>query len=79
MKRISNFIQNNLALLIWLGVVGICLIFTLSGIKTEEGYITMSGDPPKIEEYTEKFIENANDALYRLMNEDAPTDEETIF
>ena len=54
MKKISNFIQNNLALLIWLGVAGICLIFTLSGIKTEEGYITMSGEPPKIEEYTEK-------------------------
>lgn len=78
MKKISNFIQNNLAILIWLGVVGICLIFLLSGIKTGEGYITMSGESPKIEEYTEKFIENANDALYRLMNEDAPTDEETI-
>lgn len=78
MKKISNLIQNNLALLIWLGVAGICLIFTLSGIKTGEGYITMSGEPPKIEEYTEKFIEEANEALYRIMNEDAPTDEETI-
>ena len=38
----------------------------------------MSGEPPKIEEYTEKFIESANEALYRIMNEDAPTDEETI-
>lgn len=78
MKKISSFIQNNLALLIWLGVVGICLIFTFSGNKTEEGYITMSGDTTKIEEYTEKFIESANNALYRIMNEDAPTDEETI-
>jgi hypothetical protein len=78
MKKITNFIQNNLALLIWLGVVGICLIFTLSGIKTGEGYITMSGEPPKIEEYTERFIEEANEAIYRIMNEDAPTDEETI-
>ena len=63
MKKISNLIQNNLALLIWLGVAGIRLIFTLSGIKTGEGYITMSGEPPKIEEYTEKFIEEANEAL----------------
>lgn len=78
MKKISSFIQNNLAILIWLGVVGLCLIFTLSGIKTGEGYITMSGDTAKIEEYTEKFIEEANEALYRIMNEDAPTDEETI-
>jgi len=78
MKKIANFIQNNLAFLIWLGVMGICIIFTLSGIKTGEGYITMSGEPPEIEEYTERFIEEANEAIYRIMNEDAPTDEETI-
>lgn len=78
MKKISDFIYNHLAFFIWLGVVSISIIFMLTGSKTDNGAITLNGEEPKIEEYTEKFIESANNALYRIMNEDAPTDEETI-
>ena len=78
MKKISNFFTNHLAFLIVTGIAILCLLFTILGKPTESGYITLNGQDAKIEEYTEKFIENANDALYRIMNEDAPTDEETI-
>ena len=78
LSKIKDFLANSLAWLILLGVALLCLVFMLCGTKTESGYITLDGKDAKIEEYTEKFIENANDALYRIMNEDAPTDEETI-
>lgn len=78
MKKISNFFTNHLAFLIVTSIAILCLLFVILGKPTESGYITLNGQDAKIEEYTEKFIENANDALYRIMNEDAPTDEETI-
>ena len=78
MKRIKNFVSNNLASFIWLGVSFICILFMLIGSESENGSITLNGENAKIGEYTEKFIEEANEALYRIMNEDAPTDEETI-
>lgn len=78
MNRIKNFVSNNLASFIWLGVSFICILFMLIGSESENGSITLNGENAKIGEYTEKFIEEANDALYRIMNEDAPTDEETI-
>lgn len=78
MKRIKNFVSNNLASFIWLGVSFICILFMLIGSESENGFITINGENAKIGEYTEKFIEEANEALYRIMNEDAPTDEETI-
>lgn len=76
--KIDKLITNHLAFWIWFGVATLCLIFIISGTKSDNGSITIDGKDAKIEEYTEKFIENANDALYRIMNEDAPTDEETI-
>lgn len=78
MKKISNFFTNHLAFLIVTGIAILCSLLVILGKPTESGYITLNGQDAKIEEYTEKFIENANDALYRIMNEDAPTDEETI-
>lgn len=78
MKKISNFFTNHLAFLIVTGIAILCSLLVILGKSTESGYITLNGQDAKIEEYTEKFIENANDALYRIMNEDAPTDEETI-
>ena len=77
-NKIKSAITNNLALLVWISVVIICAGFIIFGTKSENGSITLDGKPAKIESYTEKFIENSNDALYRLMEEDAPTDEETI-
>lgn len=77
-NKLTSFIMDRIALFVVLGVCGLCAVFMIFGTKSENGSITLDGKPAQIEEYTEKFIENANDALYRLMNEDAPTDEETI-
>lgn len=77
-NKISNWLTNHIALFIWLGVATLCTLFIIFGTKADNGSITLDGKAPKIEEYTEKFIENANDALYRIMEEDAPTDEQTI-
>ena len=77
MKKISNFIVENIHWFIVGFVALLCVIFIMTGTKSENGSITLDGKDAQIEEYTEKFIEDANDALYRIMNEDAPTDEET--
>lgn len=76
--KLTKLFTSHIALFIWFGVALLCSIFMLTGTKSDNGNITLDGKDAKIEDYTEKFIENANDALYRIMNEDAPTDEETI-
>ena len=78
MKKIKSFISNNLAFLIITGFAILCIAFIIFGTQTETGYISLSGKDPKIEEYTEKFIEDANSALYRIMNTDQPTDDATV-
>lgn len=78
LKSLSNFFMDHLAAFIWMGVAVLCAVFILCGTKAENGSITLDGSDAKIEEYTEKFIEDANEAMLRLMEKDAPTDEETI-
>ena len=78
LKSLSNFFMDHLAAFIWMGVAILCAVFILCGTKAENGSITLDGSDAKIEEYTEKFIEDANEAMLRLMEKDAPTDEETI-
>ena len=78
MKKIKKWFEDNLAWLIVLFVALLCAIFMFFGTRSDDGSITLNGKPAKIEEYTEKFIEDSNAALYRIMNEDAPTDEATI-
>lgn len=78
MKKISKFVERNAHWLILLGVGILCAIFLAVGHPSETGdYITLDGSDAKISESTEKFIEDANDAMWRIMNQDAPTDEET--
>lgn len=77
-SKIKNFLGDHIAFFIVVGVAALCATFLMCGTKAENGSITLDGQNAKIEEYTEKFIENSNEALYRIMNEDAPTDEETI-
>ena len=77
-KKIKNILTGNIAFMIWFGVALLCTLFIILGVKSDNGFITLDGKDAKIESYTEKFIENANDAMYRLMNEDAPTDDTTI-
>lgn len=76
--KIIDILNTYLAFWIVAGVAFLCFLFIIFGNSSNNGSVTLNGEDAKIEEYTEKFIENANDALYRIMNEDAPTDEETI-
>lgn len=78
LKKVNNWFSAYLAIWIVLGVGLLCFAFIIFGKTSNNGFITLNGEDAKIEEYTEKFIENSNDALYRIMNEDAPTDEATI-
>lgn len=78
MKKASKWFANNLDWLILLGVAVLCAVFLVCGTKSENGSITLDGSDAKIEEYTTDFIEDANEALNRLMNEDVPTDQDTI-
>lgn len=76
--KIRHFLTEHLVILI-LGFVAIlCAIFIICGVQSENGSITLDGKDAIITDSTHKFIEDANDALYRIMNEDAPTDEATI-
>lgn len=78
MKRIKKLITNNLHWLILLAVAVLVTIFISAGHPSENGYITLNGKDAGISEGTTKYIEDVNDAIYRIMNEDAPTDEATI-
>lgn len=78
MKRIKKLITNNLHWLILLAVAVLVTIFISAGHPSENGYITLNGKDAEISEGTTKYIEDVNDAIYRIMNEDAPTDEATI-
>lgn len=78
LSKLGKIWENHLAFWVWFGVATLCLLFIIAGTQSDNGSITLNGKDAKIEEYTEKFIENSNDALYRIMNEDAPTDEATI-
>lgn len=78
MNKIANLFTSSLAFLIVLGVGVLCAVFILCGTRAEDGSITLDGAPAQIEEYTERFVEDANAALYRIMETDAPTDETTI-
>lgn len=79
MKKLNKWVVQNLHWLIVLGVAVLCAIFLIAGHTSENGkYITLDGSDAQIEEYTTSFIEDANEALNRVMNEDTPTDQTTI-
>lgn len=78
MRKVKAWLVNNLPWLILVFVALLCTIFIIAGSRAEDGSVTLDGKPANIEEYTQKFIEESNEALYRIMNEEAPTDEETI-
>lgn len=78
MKKVKAWVVNNLPWLILVFVALLCTTFIIVGSRAEDGSVTLDGKPAQIEDYTKKFIEESNEALYRIMNEDAPTDESTI-
>lgn len=77
LKSLNNLVMSHLAAVIVGGVAVLCSLFIIFGVTSENGSITLDGSDAKIEEYTEKFIEDANAALERITNVDAPTDQET--
>lgn len=79
MKAVSKFFKRNLHWFIVGSVALLCALFIIFGHVSENGqYITLDGNDAQIPAATTKFIEDAEAAMYRIMNEDAPTDEETI-
>lgn len=77
-KKIKAFFENTLAFWIVLGAITTCVVFLCIGVKSENGSITLDGKDAVISENITKAMESFEDAIYRVMNEDAPTDEETI-
>lgn len=73
-KKIKNELMNSLAFLVVGGVCLLCALFIVFGTKSENGFITLDGKDAVIEQYTEDFISDAQKAMNRIMNEDAPTD-----
>ena len=79
MKAISKVFKKYLHWFVVGGVALLCALFIIFGHTSENGkYITLDGSDAQIPEATKKFIEDAEAAMYRIMNEDAPTDEQTI-
>lgn len=74
-KRIKDYLESSIAFLIFLGVALLVVLFCMTGVKNSDGSITYDGKPPVISESTEKFIEDANDAMNRLMNVDQASDD----
>ena len=74
-KRIKDYLESSIAFLIFLGVALLIVLFCMTGVKNSDGSITYDGKPPVISESTEKFIEDANAAMNRLMNVDKASDE----
>ena len=77
-NKLKKNLGNNIAFLIFLAFVGICGVFLAIGTPSEDGSITLDGKNAKIDQSTLDFIEDSKAALARLMNQDAPTDEQTI-
>ena len=79
MKAVSNFIKEYIHWFVVGGVALLCALFIIFGHPSADGkYITLDSSDVQIPETTKKFIEDAEAAMYRIMNENAPTDEETI-
>lgn len=77
-KEIKAFFENTLAFWIVTAAIATCVVFLCIGVKSENGSITLDGKDAVISENISKAMESFEEAIYRTMNEDAPTDEETI-
>lgn len=77
-KKIKEFFENTLAFWIVIVAIATCVIFLCIGRTSENGSRTLDGKDAVISENIQKAMESFEDAIYRTMNEDVPTDEETI-
>lgn len=79
MKAVNKFFKKHLHWFIVGGVALLCVLFIVFGHWSENGqYRTLDGRDAQIPEATKQFVEDAEEAMNRLMNVDAPTDEETV-
>lgn len=85
MEKVKNFIFDNLHWLIVGGVALLCGIFLIAGHPNEEGYISLTGSEVTINEGTQEFIEEAQEAIIDYAQTAVPTvvindkgEEETI-
>lgn len=78
MKKISNWLVENLPWLVVMFVGVLCAIFIICGKRAEDGSITLDGKNAVIEEATTEWIESQREAWARIVNQDQPTDESVI-
>lgn len=83
--RIKKFVSDNLAIIVVTFVAFLCAAFLFFGTRSENGSITLDGTDAKIEESTEKFIEESKNAMLKYADEAIPAkittangEEETI-
>lgn len=72
-SKLKNLFENHIAFYIVVGVAALCAIFLLNGTRAENGNITLDGNNAKIEESTEKFIEESKNAMLKYASEAVPT------
>ncbi len=77
-SKARKWFINNLEWLVLVFTALVCLGFLLAGKPAGDGSITLDGKEAQIENYTEEFISESQKALNRIMNEDAPTDQEIV-
>lgn len=78
MKQIKKWFTDSAAFLIILAVGLLCAGFILAGTPAEDGSITLDGKNAQISQTTKDWIEDANEAMARIMNKDIPTDDATV-
>ena len=77
-NKVKALLGDSITTLVVLAFAAVCTGFLIFGTPAEDGSITLDGSNAKIEQSTLDFIEDSQAALTRLMDQDAPTDAETI-
>lgn len=78
-SNLRKWFENNLEWIVVVVVALVCAFFLAVGHLSENGkYITLDGSDAQISNETKEWIESAEEALARIMNEDQPTDDATI-
>lgn len=78
LKKIKAFFENTLAFWIVAAAISTCAVFLSIGVRSENGSITLDGKDAVISDNIKKAMDDFEKAIYRITEQDAPTDEETI-
>lgn len=77
LKKIKAFFENTLAFWIVTASIVTCAVFLSIGVRSENGSITLDGKDAIISDNIKKAMDDFEAAIYRITEQDAPTDEET--